>query len=108
MRHKKIIGLIILIFFFAVFYIQIDRHTKIPDHIHSVDDKKPEERTDEENITVLERTLQKEPDNISIMLQLSDIYLKTGQNGDAIDMLEKILEIEPSNKEALDKLKQFN
>ena len=108
MKKIKIILTVVSILFLGFLYFQLNNFTKIPEHIHSVDDKKPEERTDEENITVLERTLQKEPDNISIMLQLSELYLKTGQNGDAVDMLKKILEIEPSNKEAIDKLKQIN
>jgi cytochrome c-type biogenesis protein CcmH/NrfG len=98
MKKSKIILAAVIILFLGFLYFQLNNFTKIPDHIHSIDDKQPEQRTDEENITVLERTLQKEPNNISIMLQLSELYLKTGQKSEAAEMLEKILEIEPSNK----------
>ncbi len=108
MKKIKIILTAVFILFLGFLYIQLNNFTKIPDHIHSIDDKQQDERTDEENITVLERTLQKEPDNIGIMFQLSQLYLKTDQKRDAINMLEKILEIDPSNKEASDKLKQIN
>jgi len=108
MKKIKIIFAVISILFLGFLYFQLNNFTEIPDHIHSIDDKQPEQRTDEENITVMERTLEKEPDNIKIMLQLSELYLKTSQNGNAIEMLEKILEIEPANKEAADKLKQLN
>src|SRR3970282_280910 len=108
MKKFKIILAVVFILFLCVLYFQLKNFTKIPDHIHSIDDKQPEERTDEENIIVLERTLQKEPENISIMFQLSELYLKTGQKSKSIEILEDNLEIEPKNKEAYEKLKQLN
>ncbi|MFA5011179.1 MAG: tetratricopeptide repeat protein [Ignavibacteria bacterium] len=106
-KHKLIIVGILILFLGYLFY-QLNNYSKIPEHIHSIDDKKPEERTDEENIMVFERTLQTEPTNISIMLQLSELYLKTGQKSKSKDMIDDILKIDPANKEASEKLKQLN
>lgn len=108
MKKYKIILAAIFILFLGYLYFQLNNFTKISDHIHSIDDKPPEERTIEENITVAERTLQKEPENISIMFRLSELYLKTGQKSKSKNMLEDILKIEPANKEASEKLKQLN
>lgn len=108
MKKHKLIIVAILILFLGYLYFQFKNNTKIPDHIHSVDDKQPEERTDEENIIVIERSLQKEPTNISIMLRLSELYLKTNQNNKSKNMLEDILKIDPANKVASEKLKQLN
>lgn len=108
MKKHKLIIIAILILFMGYLFYQLKNYSKIPDHIHSVDHKQPEERTDEENIMVFERTLQKEPTNISIMLQLSELYFKTGQKSKSKDMLEDILKIDPLNKEASEKLKQLN
>lgn len=78
----------------------INEHTVIPDHIHSIDDKAPDERTDEERIIVLKRTLQNEPDNINAMIQLADLYIHTGDKKSAAEYIEKILKADPYNKQA--------
>lgn len=108
MKKYKIIAICVLFLFVAFVIIEVNRSSKIPEHIHSIDDKSAEQRTDEENITISERTLQKEPKNINVMLQLTDLYLKTNQKSSAVKMIEKILEIDPSNQAANDKLKLLN
>jgi len=108
MKRQKLIIAAILILFLGYVFFQLNNYSKIPDHIHSVDHKQPEERSIEENILVNERILQKEPTNISIMLQLSELYFKTGQKNKSKDMLEDILKIDPLNKEASEKHKQLN
>ncbi|MBK8983605.1 MAG: hypothetical protein IPM38_15150 [Ignavibacteria bacterium] len=83
-RNKlKLIVAAVLVFF--AFYIinGINEHTVIPDHIHSVDDKAPEDRTDEDNIVILRRTIQNEPGNIDAMISLSDLYIKTNDSKSA-------------------------
>ncbi|HMS65505.1 MAG TPA: tetratricopeptide repeat protein, partial [Ignavibacteria bacterium] len=67
----------------------------------------PEERTDEDNITILQRSLQKDPGNVIIMLQLADLYIKTNDNKSAKKTLEKVLEIDPYNKDAAEGLKKL-
>lgn len=108
MKISKLIIAAILIAFSGIVYYQLRNFTKISDHVHSVDDKQSEQRTDEDNIIIFERILQKQPDDINAMFQLSELYLKTGQKGKSRDMLESILDIDPSNKKAMEKLKQLN
>lgn len=105
-KNKKIIVIFITILFLVLLIININRYIIIPDHIHSIDDKPAEQRSDIENITVLERSLQKDPENISIMIQLSDLYLRIENKKAAKKMLNEILEIDPSNKEAGELLKK--
>lgn len=109
-RNPKVIIIVIIIMVLFTLYIVngINEHSVIPDHIHSIDDKAPEERTDEDNIIILERTLQKDPKNVLVMLELSDLYVKTNDKKTAKKTLEKVLEIDPYNKEAGDKLKQLD
>ncbi len=107
MKKYKIIFTIIILILSVFFFIELNRSTKIPDHLHSIDDKSVDQRTDEENITVLERSLQKEPSNINVMIQLADLYMKTDQKRDAKKMIEKIIEMDPSNKEALIRLERI-
>ena len=83
----KILVALIAVLFSAYIINGINEHSTIPDHIHSIDDKAPEERTDEDNIVILKRILQKDPGNVDVMIQLSDLYIKTGDeklgvNGD--------------------------
>lgn len=109
MKKSKLIIAAIIVVFLGIVYFQLNNFTKISDHVHSVDDKQPDQRTDEDNIIIFERTLQKQPDNINAMFQLSELYLKTGQKSKSKDMLESILEIDPANKEVskrLDSLKR--
>lgn len=107
MKKRQLIITAILILFLGYILFQLNNYSKIPDHIHSVDDKRPEERTDHENIMILERTLQKEPTNINIMLQLSELYFKTGETRKSKDILKDILKIDPLNKKASENLKQL-
>jgi cytochrome c-type biogenesis protein CcmH/NrfG len=107
MKKYKIIFAILILMLSVFFFMELNRSTKIPEHIHSIDDKTADKRTDEDNITLLERSLQKEPNNVNIMVQLSDLYMKTDQKRDAKKMIEKALEIDPSNKEALIRLEQI-
>ena len=108
MKKHKLVIIAVLILFTGYLFYQLKNYSKIPDHIHSVDHKQPDERTDEENIMVFERTLQTEPENISIMLQLSELYFKTNQKSKSKDMLEDILKFDPENKEASEKIKNLN
>lgn len=105
MNKYKIIGLSVLSLFVLYLFYEVYNSSKIPDHIHSIDDKAHDERTDDEKIIVLERTLQKEPKNINAMLELSDLYVKTSQVSKAKRLIDNVLEIEPANKTAQDKLK---
>ncbi len=108
-RNKvKIIVALIAVLFSAYIINGINEHSIIPDHIHSIDDKAPEERTDEDNIVILRRSLQNDPDNVSYMLELSDLYVKTQDVSEAKKTLKKILEIDPYNKEAGERLKQLD
>lgn len=109
LKKNKVKVIVVIIFIlFSVYVINgIYEHSIIPEHIHSIDDKAPEQRTDLENITVLERILQKDPGNVNIMIQLSELYIKTGNKKSAKKTLIKILEIDPSNKEASELLKQL-
>lgn len=102
----KIMVSIIIILFLVFLIEEIKKYTTIPDHIHSIDDKSPEQRSDVENITVLERTLQKDPYNINVMIELTGLYFKTDNKKAAKKMLNEILEIDPSNKEAGELLKK--
>jgi len=103
----KIIVTIIGILFSVYVIIGIIQHSTIPDHIHSIDDKAQEERTDEDNIIVLERSLQKDPGNVDIMIKLSDLYIKTDNKKSAKKLIKEILKIDPSNKEAAERLKKL-
>ena len=103
----KIIVIVIVVLFSAYVINGINQHSVIPDHIHSIDDKKPEERTDIENITLLERSLIKDPGNIRTMIELSVLYIKLDDKKSAKKTLNKILEIDPSNKEAIELLNQL-
>jgi cytochrome c-type biogenesis protein CcmH/NrfG len=108
MSKKLIIvlaGVFTLFFIFA--YYQLTQHTLIPDHVHSVDDKPADQRTDDDNILILERTLQKEPKNVNAMIQISDLYIKKGENRTAKKYLEKALEIDPYNNEAKSRLEKI-
>lgn len=106
-KIKLIVALIAILFTVYIVY-GINEHTVIPDHIHSIDDKAPEDRTDSDNITILERTLQKDPDNVIVLVELSDLYIKTNNEKSAKETLERILEIDPINKEAKARLKQLD
>ncbi len=105
-HYIKIVFAILFIVFIVFIYVEIDRNTIIPDHLHSIDDKSPEERTTEDSITIFERSLQKEPGNIDIKLQLSVLYIKTRRVTLARKKLLEILETEPSNTEAIKLIKQ--
>ncbi len=106
-KFKLITGILIILF--SVFFIiEINRYSTIPEHLHSIDDKAPEQRTDLENITVLERSLQKDPNNVNIMIQLTDLYIKIGNKRLAEKTLIKILELDPSNKEANERYKKLD
>ena len=107
-NKTKLFVAVLSILFGAYIIYGINEHSTIPDHIHSIDDKAPEERTDSDNITILERSLQKDPENIAIMIELSGLYIKTGNEKSAKKMLSKIIEIEPYNIEAKEKLKQLD
>lgn len=104
MRKINIIIVFILIIFIVYIIVEVSRSTKISDHIHSIDDKPSEQRSDDERITVLERDLQREPKNINVMFELTDLYMKTNQKSKAEDMVEEILEIDPANEKAKSKL----
>jgi cytochrome c-type biogenesis protein CcmH/NrfG len=105
MKKYKIIGLTILSLFAVYLFYEVNQSSKIPDHIHSIDDKADVERTDDEKIIVLERSLQKEPDNVKDMQQLAELYLKTSQISKAKRITERILEIDPANEPAMERLK---
>jgi DNA-binding SARP family transcriptional activator len=105
MKKYKIIVLCILSLFAVYIIYEVNRSSKIPDHIHSIDDKPDAERNDDDKIIVLERSLQKEPDNVSIMQQLAELYLKTSQVSKAKRITERILEIDPANEPAMERLK---
>ncbi|HMQ69091.1 MAG TPA: tetratricopeptide repeat protein [Ignavibacteria bacterium] len=109
-KSKKVILTVsALAVLFAVYIINgINEHTVIPDHIHSIDDKAPEERTDEDNIIILERTIQNEPDNVQAMIEVSELYIKTDDKKSAKKILEKALAIDPYNKIAGERLKQLD
>ncbi len=107
-RNKvKIIVTLIMVLFSAYIINGINEHSIISDHIHSIDDKAPEERTDEDNIVILSRSLQKDPDNVKVMIELSDLYVKTNDVSSAKKTLKRILELDPYNKEAGERLKQL-
>lgn len=109
LKKYKAIIVIVLGILFAVYVINgINDHSIIPDHIHSIDDKAADERTDSDNIIILERSLQKDPGNIDVMLQLSDLYIKTENKKAAKKMISEILEIDPSNLEAAERLKKLD
>lgn len=103
----KLIVALIAILFSAYIINGINEHSIIPDHIHSIDDKAPEERTDEDNITILKRSLQKDPGNVDDMIQLSELYVKTGDKKSAKEVLGEILETDPGNKDAAELLKKL-
>lgn len=103
----KILVALIAVLFSAYIINGINEHSTIPDHIHSIDDKAPEERTEEDNIVILERTLQKDPGNVDVMIQLSDLYIKTGDEKSAKKKLREILDIDPYNKEAGERMKRL-
>lgn len=103
----KIIVALIAVLFSAYIINGINEHSTIPDHIHSIDDKAPEERTDEDNIVILKRILQKDPGNVDVMIQLSDLYIKTGDEKSAKKILKEILDIDPYNKEAGEQIKRL-
>lgn len=104
MRKINIIAICVLSLFIVYVLYEVIKSSKIPDHIHSIDDKAAVERTDDEKIIVLERSLQKEPDNINVMLELTDLYLKTSQVSKAKRLIEKVLEIDPANEKAKERL----
>ncbi|HQY53244.1 MAG TPA: tetratricopeptide repeat protein [Ignavibacteria bacterium] len=107
-RNKFKIIVIAMIMLLSVFLIiKINQYNIIPEHIHSIDYKTPGQRTDLENITVLERSLQKDPNNVNDMIKLTDLYIKIGNKRLAEKTLIKILEIDPSNKEADERLKKL-
>lgn len=107
-KNKFKIIVVILIILLSVFFImEINRYSTIPEHIHSIDDKPLEQRSVIENITVLERSLQKDPNNVNIIIQLSDLYIKIDNKKLAKKTLAKVLEIDPSNKEANERLKKL-
>lgn len=103
----KIIVVLIAILFSAYIINGINEHSIIPDHIHSVDDKAPDERTDTDNIIILERILQKNPGNINIMNNLSELYIKTDNEKSAKKILREILDIDPYNNDAVEHLKKL-
>lgn len=103
----KILVVLIAISFTAYVIDGINEYSIIPDHIHSIDDKAPEERTDEDNIVILRRSLQKDPGNVEVMIQLSELYIKTGDTKAAKKTVNEIIEIDPSNKEAAELLKKL-
>lgn len=108
-KNKIKLFVVVLGILFSAYIINgIREHSIIPDHIHSIDDKAPEERTDSDNITILERSLNKDPENIAIMIELAGLYIKTDNEKPAKKMLNKIIEIDPYNKEAIEKLKQLD
>jgi len=106
-KHKKLIVIALGILFSAYVINGINDHSIIPDHIHSIDDKAADERTDADNIVILERSLQKDPGNIDVMLQLTDLYINTDNLKSAKKMITDILEFDPSNKEAAERLKNL-
>ena len=85
----------------------IKDHNIVPDHPHFIDDKVSEKRSDFEKIKILERTLQKDPKNIPVMIELSDLFIKADDINSAKKILKKILEIDPSNNEAIERLKKL-
>jgi len=107
-RYKKILVVLLGILFSVYIINGINEHSIIPDHIHSIDDKAENERTDEDNIIILERSLQKDPGNVDVMLQLSDLYIKTENLKSAKKLVTEVLEIDPSNKEAAERLKKLD
>lgn len=104
----KIIVSVIAVLFALYIYDGIKEHSVIPDHIHSIDDKAPEERTDEDNIIILERTIQNDPKNVTALIEVSELYVKTGDTKSAKKFLNKALEIDPYNNAAKEKLKQLD
>ncbi|MBK8553146.1 MAG: tetratricopeptide repeat protein [Ignavibacteria bacterium] len=106
-NKKKLIVAVIALLFGLYILKGIDDHSIIPDHIHSIDDKSPEEWTDEDYITVYMRDIQRDPTNVSVMIKLSEIYKRTGDTKAAKKMYEKILEIDPSLKEIKALLKEL-
>ncbi|MBK9332595.1 MAG: tetratricopeptide repeat protein [Ignavibacteria bacterium] len=104
----KLIVTAVLILFSAYIINGVNEHTVIPDHIHSVDDKAPEERTDEDNIIVLRRTIQNEPGNIDAMISLSDLYIKTNDTKSAKKTLNEVLKIDPYHKGAKERIGQLD
>ena len=107
-KYKKILVVLLGILFSVYIINGINEHSIIPDHIHSIDDKAENERTDEDNIIILERSLQKDPGNVDVMLQLSDLYIKTENLKSAKKLVTEVLEIDPSNKEAAERLKKLD
>ncbi len=111
MNSKRIISIIIfciIALFFAYIIIEVNKSTKIPEHIHSIDDKAAGERTDDENILVLQRSLAKNPGDVKIMLQLALLYQKTSKSDDAKELYKDILKIDPGNDSAETHLKKLN
>ncbi len=53
-----------------------------------------------------ERTLQKDPRNVEVLIQLTDLYIKTNNEKEAKKTLKEILDIDPYNKEANERLKK--
>lgn len=107
-NKKKLTAALIIILFSAYIINGIREYSIIPDHIHSIDDKAPEERTNEDNIIIIERSLQKDPGNVKLMFELSGLYMKAGDEETARNLLTKIIEIDPYHKEAGEILNQMD
>lgn len=107
-KYKKILVIILGILFSVYIINGINEHSIIPDHIHSIDDKAENERTDADNIVILERSLQKDPGNVDVMLQLSGLYIKTDDKRSAKKLIAEILEADPAHKEAKELLKKLD
>lgn len=54
----------------------------------------------EESRELLEQVIAKEPQNIEALLYLGKIHSKTQSYGDALNLFNRIIELEPNNKEA--------
>ncbi len=107
-RKISIIIFCIVALFLAFVIMEVNKSSKIPDHIHSIDDKAAEERTDDENILLLQRSWSKNPKDVIIMLQLALLYQKTSEIDKAKELYQDVLEIDPGNDSAEAHLKKLN
>jgi tetratricopeptide (TPR) repeat protein len=58
-------------------------------------------------VTSVKRALEKSPEDVQYLLLLSDFLVREGQNAAALEVLEKILQLEPTNHVAREKLMQL-
>ncbi len=103
MKPKSIIIVLVAIFFLFAGYLFF-HSLEQPDHIHSRDDV-PQNTSDQSvNLSALilnlEKQLQNDPDNFSLLMKLGHAYLERGTPARAIIIFEKAIQLNPASAEA--------